>query len=302
MKRFGLALIIVLAAATGAILTRVSENGKSDNSEVNFSKADFMDIKELEEKILSKDWDALDIVDSAAQPAQALPSLTSLVTNEDAEVREIALNCVAMIEDPRVPKVLAEALGDEDDDVRLFALQALQTTYDESILSELMANLENEDGEIRAGVALLLGLLKQPAAVEPLQKRLEAEQDEAVGRDIKLALAKLGDAEMKDEFANQLDVPDSPTKLQAIEDLRYIGDRNLARRILPALDDVGQGHLISDMNEPIPKFARVCDAGINLVVELYEQNPFQFEAAEFKVYSDEEIQQAKAFLGSLGSE
>lgn len=300
MKRSGYVfLVILLAVATGWLLTQIDEGDESESFEVNSDGIQYMDIKELEEKTLSKDWDALDIVDTAAQPELALPTLTELIKNDDPEVREIALNCVSLIQDPQVPKVLADALGDEDSDVRLFALQALQTEYDESILGELTANLDNEDGEIRAGVALLLGLLNQPASMEPLQKRLDIEQDESVQRDIKLALAKLGDEDMKDEFAAQLDVADSPTRLQGLEDLRYIGDKNLAVRILPALDDFGEGHLISDMNEEIPRFARVCDAGIELVAELYEKNPFPFEVVEFKIYSDEEVEQAKAFLTSL---
>ena len=84
--------------------------------------------------------------------------------------------------------------------------------------------------------------------------------------------------------------------------MRYIGDKNLAVRILPALDDRGKAHLISDKNQPEPQYARVCDAAVNLIAELYETNPFQFDLDEFKVYSDDEIQQAKSFLDSLKSE
>jgi HEAT repeat protein len=261
-----------------------------------------MDIKELQEKVLNKNWDALDIIDTSAQPQEAIESLVEWSKSEDAEVREISLNCLAMIADPAVPAILAGALGDEDGDIRLFALQALQTSYDESVVNELVVNLNNDDTEIRSGAALLLGNIGQDAATEPLEKRLAGEQDEMVQRDLKLALAKLGNSELKTFFADQMDVPNSETRLQGLSDLRYIGDKNLAVKILSALDDTGNAHLISDKNQPVPEYARVCDAAVNLVAELYGDNPFQFDVDEFKVYSDDEIGQVKSFLSSLKSE
>ena len=57
-----------------------------------------------------------------------------------------------------------------------------------------------------------------------------------------------------------------------------------------------------DKNQPEPQYARVCDAAVNIIAELYKHNPFQYDLDEFKIYSDDEIEQAKSFLGSLKSE
>jgi hypothetical protein len=301
MKRLSYTGIIVLIAILVVILAVVEtdDNGWYLTGGTD-GKAN-MDLKELEEKVRLKNWDALDIVDTAAQPAQALPTLAELVKDDDADVREIALNCVAMIDDPKVPEMLVAALSDEDDDIRAFALQALETALDGSILNDLILNLENDDPVLRSGVALLIGLIGDTAAAEAVSQRLAVEQDEAVKRDLKLSLAKLGDLEMKKEFADQFDVADSELRLRALDDIRYIGDRNLAPKILPALDDFGQAHLITEKVEPEPEYARVCDAAVNVISELCD-GPFAFEVHEFKVYSEEELNEVKNYLTSLKAE
>ncbi|UCE24599.1 MAG: hypothetical protein JSU74_00685, partial [Candidatus Zixiibacteriota bacterium] len=110
-----------------------------------------------------------------------------------------------------------------------------------------------------------------------------------------------GDDDWKAFFADQMDVADSEVRLQGLDDLRFIGDATLAVRIRPALDDTRQAHLITDKNQPEPEYARVCDAAVNLVSELCAE-PFDFEVGEFKIYSDEEIEQVKSFLGTLKGE
>ncbi|UCD62545.1 MAG: HEAT repeat domain-containing protein [Candidatus Zixiibacteriota bacterium] len=291
--------IIVFAFVALPLVLAVGSCGAK--SEENANRMTDMDVKELEEKIQAKDWDALDIVDTAKQPEQALPALSGFLESEDPEIREIALNCVALVSDAGVPGILAGALSDADDDIRSFALQALQTVYNESVLNELVVNLENDDADIRGGAALLIGNIGQTSAVESLAKRIELEEDEGAKRSMKLALAKLGDSETQDEFAAGFDVPDSRVRLRAIEDLRYIADSRLAPRVAPALEDHGEGYLVSEKTEPDPKRGRVCDAAVNLVAELFD-NPFSFETDEFKIYSDEEIDEARKFLESLNPE
>lgn len=302
MKRTGYIVVAAAVVLIAIFMAAVYRDDGGETQEADIGRIGSMDIKELEDKVLGKDWDALDIIDTAAQPEQALELLTDLSTHDDPEVREVALNCVAMIADPRVPGILVTGLGDADEDIRLFALQALQTDCDESVAAVLIENLGSEHAEIRGGVALLLGQINHAEAVESLQARLKAEEDVSVTRHIKLALARLGVAEMKDEFASGLDVSDSKVRLTAIDDLRYIGDKDLAVRLLPALDDFGQAHLVSPKSEPEPEFARVCDAAVNVVVDLYRDNPFEFEVSEMKVYSDEELAQVRSFLQASAKE
>lgn len=284
-----------------ALILLIGSCSKNEKSNSEKRETDFMTINELEQKVLAKDWEALNIVDSMEAPETAIAPLEKLVKHDDVEVRELALNCVTMISDPRVPPILVEALSDSDPDNRIFALSSLEGSDAGSVAAGLLANLGHEDGAVRSGVALLLGYTTVGEAGEKLKQRLAVEKDADAERSIKLALAKLGDGEMKDFFASQMDVPDSAVRLRTLADFRYIDDAGMSFRILPALDDTGQAHLISSKSKTEVKFNRVCDAAINLIDELND-HPFTFEVDEYKIYGDEEIAEAKKFLGGLKAE
>jgi HEAT repeats/HEAT repeat len=257
-----------------------------------------MDLILLEKQVLNKDWDALDIVDQATDQSQALPLLKGLLAHKDPEVRLIALNCINLIRDPQVAAILANALGDPDDDVRASAMQSLQGKYSEMILPALIENLCNPDPEIRGACAILIGRIGVASSLAALIERLELEDDDETRRDLMLASARLGDHDSKNFFASRLDIADSGTRYQAIQDLRYINDKYLASRLLPALDDTGDANLISPKSQTQAKHARVCDAAVTLIDLLWD-HPFTFETSDLYVYSPEEIEQARKFLLTL---
>ncbi|MCX6827645.1 MAG: HEAT repeat domain-containing protein, partial [candidate division Zixibacteria bacterium] len=145
---------------------------------------------------------------------------------------------------------------------------------------------------------LLIGNIGDPKTKDPLCKRLSIEEDIEVKRNIKLALAKLGDTDFQKEIGSYLGNPDERLRYRAIEDLKYINDKRLTKLLLPSLDDTGRANLVSDKSETTPRFARICDAAVTLVAYLCN-NPFSFEVSNMKIYSAEEIEQAKEFLSSL---
>lgn len=262
-------------------------------------KSDPKILRELVRKVLAKNWNALDIAEITGN--DAVPFLNELSGDKDPEVRLIALHCLSLIDDESILEIMANALSDKEKEIRTLAIQYLNSKHDRSILDKLIYNLNNDDEIIRGGVAILLGnvaKIGEAKAMDPLYKRSEIETNREVERDMALALARLGDSKMKDRFASQLDVSDSKTRYQGIEDLRYINDKNLAKRLLPALDDFGDAYLLTGKGAPEPKWGRVCDAAINLIGELYD-NPFSFKLGRYKIYSEEEIKEAKKFLNLL---
>jgi len=251
-------------------------------------------VEKLRKLVLLKDWEAMNLAEQIGE--MAAPMLKELMGNADGEIRDLTLGCLVLTNDKQVTKILAQALSDPDQDVRMRAILALESRYDHTILPELLLNLDNIDTDIRIGVAKLIGNLRDSSAIQPLHQRVTGETDEAAKRQMKLALAKLGDENLKTEFANQLDVSDSKTRYEGIRDLGYIDDKKLARRLLPALQDRGEAY---DVGEPDkPHYARVCDAAINLVAKWIEK-PFSFPTDDLKIYSDVEIKEAKRFLNSL---
>lgn len=298
MKKTRLYLAFSYPILLALFLNSSCQVARQDSAKTDSVKGVSMDIKSLENRILQKDWDALDIVDTAQNPSEALPLLSELYQNKDPEVRLITINCLKLIRDPQATKSLIKALEDEDNEIRTTALSSVRERAETSDLPELIKNLANKDEFMRAEIALIIGNLGDSGSINLLKDKIQVEKNADVIRAIKLALAKLGNTEQKEFFAANLKINDSHTRYQAIQDLRYINDRNLAKYLIFALDDHGDTYIITSLNDPHTRYARVCDAAISLADQLLN-HPFAFEAHDYKNYSDDEINQAREFLRNL---
>lgn len=259
-----------------------------------------LDFKELEKKVLAGDMDALDIVDSMDDKSKVVGLLENMSNEKNPEARIVAVNCLTLINTKITIKVLAKFLKDTEAEVSTSALQAISVEEDKSLLKsvspQLVENLNHDNPDIREGIAYLIGKIEDQKLMEPLYKRLEVEEDKDVERNIKLALAKLGDNELKESFSIYAKKNDISICIRTLEDMKYINDKNLIQKLLPAIDDLREGYNIGTKDDP--EFARLCDAAINLIAEWYD-NPFSFEINRYKIYSKEEIEEAKKFLQSL---
>ncbi len=255
-----------------------------------------MEAKALHDKILKKSDNALD--DAEQIGSAALPLLQEMLSNADGDIRALAMSCLSVIYDDQVPEILIKAIGDADDSVYMSVLQILRSRQlGSSHLPALIDHLNHPDSEVREEVPLLLGKLDNQEAVAPLTKQLGVEDNKSVIRSIKLALARLGSDECKNEFAACLAAEEPDDRLQAVEDLEYINDKNLAKNLLPLLDDQADGYEIGDPD--FAEYSRICDSVVNMVSDWYGQ-AFSFEVDDVKIYGDEEIEEARKFLESLG--
>jgi HEAT repeat protein len=257
-----------------------------------------IDLHEIENKILNKDWEVVSLIETADNKKDALPLLNELYTNRDDDIRSIALHCILSTDTENISKILAKGLSDGNEDIRITSLQNLQTKCDKSILPQLIENLQNPDENIRGGVSLLIGSLNDTSILPTLHESWDNEADPEVKRSMTLACAKLGDSDKREEILSQFDVSNSELRLQAIEDFKYINDTGFSKRILPALDDTGNAYMINPANDI---YSRVCDAAVTLIAFL-NNNPFSFETSGKKIYTKEEIDEAKQFLQSLDKE
>ena len=255
-----------------------------------------VDLEKLRSTVLEKGDDAQ--IQAEGIGAPAAPVLIGLLESKDAEVRDIALICLVLTGYDETALVLARSLSDKDEAVRVRALQSLRSRYSSSILRELIKNLSNEDSVIRGGVARLIGLIGDSTAMKPLSKRIEVETDSQAGNQMKLALARLGDEDLKEEFASLLESGTADGgRYQTIRDFEYINDPKLAKRLSPALSDTGDAYDIGRPDEE-PQFARVCDAAVTLIGKWFDK-PFSFETDDLNTYSEEEIGEAQRFIESL---
>ena len=287
-------LCLVSCEGKGSKKNGVISNNNKKNV-VALKKEKTMDLPELEKKILSKDWDAVVLVDAAEDKNEALPLLKKLCDNEDNDIRIITIECLLLLDAKEIPELLVRGLSDKNETIRETSMGGLYNKYDKSIIPQLLENLNNEDEGIRDGVAFIIGKIGDNSVMPTLEKSYEKESNPETKRSMMLALAKLGDNDKREEIVSQFDKEDSNIRLQAIEDLKYINDPDLSGRILPALDDMGKAYKINPIDN---LYSRVCDAAVNLIAFLHN-DPFSFEAGSKKIYTKEEIEEAKKFLQSL---
>ena len=142
----------------------------------------------------------------------------------------------------------------------------------------------------------MVGDIGSAESLQPLLKQHDDEIDLNVKWNLKMALARLGDNTRKKEFASLLDSADAQTRYRALKAAEYIDDKKLSRHLLAALNDKSEMYNVGDPHTEL--YARVCDAAINLIDE-WHKAALTFETGEFKIYSDEEIEEAKQFVESL---
>lgn len=253
-------------------------------------------VESLRERIISGESGVMAETENLGN--KALDMLVELMGHTNGEVRASALGCISLLDDERVAEIQIRALGDQDDRVRIRALQWLRAReLDRALLPRLVSQITNPDPEIRASLALLLGEFDDREAADPLYRQFDYETDPDTALCLKLALARLGNDDFKEEFALILRAEEPGERLEALEYLRYINDKKQAGRLLFLLDDKSDGYDIGDLDNP--RRARICDAVVNLVSKWYDE-PFGFEVDEFNVYTDDQIEETRKFLESLG--
>ncbi len=291
---------IILDSAVAIALVFARQDAATLDQTVPQNKGNMaMSLQEFETHALEANLDeAYSAWNAVEDRSAAIPTLHKLVFNANAETREIAIHCLTDIKITEVSKITAACLKDSSQEVRRTAITYLISYCDQTVVPDLISNLKNADEVVRAGVAEVIGRVGSGFHIRNLEQQLKQEPDLTVQKKLRLAMAKLGDTSMKDKIAQQMKVNDSNVRFQAIRDLQYIDDKNLARELLPALDDVGNTYLLSSMDRKPARYARVCDLAIN-TISVWFKDAFSFEVSNYKNYSEKEIEEAKQFLKKL---
>lgn len=231
--------------------------------------------------------------------AEALALMSQLADNAKPETRSIAVNCLCDIKNnDDITRKMIDVLNDPVEDIRHTAVTYLRFNHSADNVPKLIRQLDNLDTIVRSEVALLLGDIKDPRALNELKSRSEKEASLSVQKSIMLAMAKLGDKEMKKKVAQQLSINDSKVRFQALEDLKYVDDKSLAWYFIPALGDEGNAFMISDMGKIPPRYMHVGDLAVNMVASWYP-GAFSFEINSYKNYSKEEFELVGKYLLTL---
>ncbi len=188
-------------------------------------------------------------------------------------------------------------LDDPDGAVRETSVRGLLRQPGDTTTEELLASLrENPHDGTRVQVPLIVGLTGDGTAVEPLEAILEEEQDQVVAVNIELALARLGDAEQREELIRRLRDPRVGVRLKAVRDVAYVGDGTVAGSLAPLLDD-RQEAFRTGVSTNLRQ-GRICDAAVISLSQVFGA-PFSFDVGRITaIFNDEEIEEVRRFMRS----
>jgi len=247
------------------------------------------------ESIKRKDWKIID--QKGLFKPEIGPHLLPLLEEGDPEVRELTLHCLNASGGKAARQGFLKALNDSNDMVRAAACRFLHNNYSHEDLPLLLKEVtDNADEYVRENVALLLGKIGDPRAIEILQKQYAKEVDAQAKHGMFLALVRLKDSASRQNYVAMLQNTELKQRVQALKDLVYIGDQTLVPYILPLLDDLRNALNVAPGGYTY--FIRVCDVAINAIDELLN-HPFPFKVDQIKQYSPEELSQAKLIASKI---
>ncbi len=130
---------------------------------------------------------------------EAIDALWDVYHNprEHVHVRRRALEGLASSSHPGVPRLLESAQYDQDPHMRASALYGMGRTADERWITYLLPHLESDYPEHRMEAARALGELEAKAAVDPMIRMLDHEEDMEVRFAILEALGQIGGEKAK---------------------------------------------------------------------------------------------------------
>lgn len=254
-----------------------------------------MDIEKLKTMLAAKDDETPDYAREVG-PA-GIPVLIQYLSDPDPSVRLTAVDSLYMVDSPAAIAGFCKALDDGFEPVRSSAVNSLWVRHDASILPTLYRGLKsNPYFDARSMIPLIIGLIGERASLSVLQGALNRETNNAIRLNISLAMARLGNTMMQEVVAERLGSKEIPEILKAVQDVVYVNDRKVGRRLAPLLSDRRQAYRVG--SSAARRDARICDAAINAVSEIYGR-PFSFEADRNNVYTDKQLAEVTRFFEKL---
>ncbi|NER33903.1 MAG: NACHT domain-containing protein [Oscillatoria sp. SIO1A7] len=165
---------------------------------------------------------------------KAIQPLCQALTDEDWEIRSLAVEALGKISSDAAVSPLATALDYEAAYVRRSAADALGKIGSPKAASVLVAALEHEDPYVRRSAADALGEMAYPKAVEPLAAVLEHE-DYYVRRSAADALGKIGSPKAISALGTALNHAASYVRRSAADALKEVSSQEVLSPLLAAV-------------------------------------------------------------------
>jgi HEAT repeat protein len=226
----------------------------------------------------------------------AAPGLVPLTHDPDAQVREIALLCLAETGGaPAVPAFL-DRLGDSEPVVRATAMRGLARRAVSSDVPAMLDAARHVDDPV-ARAALVVQVARVGAAADrpALAHVCSSWHDDESTLGCVTALAWLGDESAQRDFANRLITSRDRARLRYLEYAEQIRAAWLLAALAEVLSDTDPVRWIGVDGGPPPETLRACDIAVNLIAAITGHG-FTFAVSPRRNYPPAEIAEVRAFV------
>ncbi len=173
---------------------------------------------------------------------EAVAGLVMALEDPDMGIRELAADLLAQMKGDTTAQLLVRFLGHADIGTRNLAAEILVKIGGEAVPA-LLDDIDNEDYDIRKFIVDVLGLIKDPAAVHELCRKLWDENANVAGSSAE-ALGEIGSKEAVPALIGAFEnVEDA--RLQAAEALGKLGDPSALEKLYEFMET----------DDPMVKFA-----------------------------------------------
>jgi HEAT repeat protein len=252
-------------------------------------------VDELVRAVREKDY-AAQLQARRLGPPAAAP-LTPLLGDPDADVRELAVLCLAETREARAGELLVPLVVDADPQVAMAAAKALHTVGGPAVVGALLGLLPRiDEALIRREATLVVGRFGDAKHVPLLRDRLKRETAPEGIEALQAALGRLGDVAARDAFVKTLQGTEGTARARWLELAEYIGQTWLLGPLASVLaDDKPVVRVAVDARPDLIQALRACDVAVVLIAKIGGAK-FSFAVTRGKNYSTTEIQEARRFV------
>lgn len=253
--------------------------------------------KRLDSLLQEADWEAVDVAEQ--QGSAALDVIERYLSHSDPRVRLLVVDCVVAADGDDAAALLVKALRDDDEQIRANAMNGLKEHLPNGMQGELLAVLREADfWYLRQQIPMALAKMGNSSVRSALQSVYteRSPDDVRVQTGYRAALAKLGDPQAREAFAEQLSNARGEEVYRLMELVRYIGEPWLIPSFLPLLEQKEVAKVYrSGLGSSMTIRRRTCDLAVDAVLDLSDHS-FSFEKDRSAQYTDEQIAEVTRYV------
>jgi HEAT repeat protein len=252
-----------------------------------------MDIERALQAIREGDRAAVDLCRGA--PPRLVEELTAIRPDLEGRSLRVVVACLEAAGSPEAANLLLDLTDDDDLMVAAAAADALFRAHSPPPADRVLAAAPRRaEPVLRGRLYRLAGQIGDESTREALRQL--PEPDAGAAFDVLLAIAKLGGAPEREDFALRVERAVPEQALELGEALQYVGDRSLPRALLPWLSQTDPVLRLGGDNERVPRMARMCDVAVIFARQLGVAIPGPPELA---VYDRGVLEAAERLLSAL---